>query len=379
MSYTEVTRQGFLGRLGSSIKGILVGLLFVPGSCILLFWNEGRAIKTQRSLEEGAGAVVHVDAGAVSAGNEGKLVHLTGTATTDETVADPDLAVSAKALRMKRDGRMYQWVEEKHSETHKKIGGGSETRTTYTYEKKWEDHRVRSEEFKEGGHQNPASMPYAPQAWDAAKVTVGAFQLSTTLVSKIDAWQKLPLSEVPERLLEKATIDNGEVFVGANPSSPAVGDAKIGWSIVAPAAVSLVARQAGGGLAPYQTKAGRDIELLTMGNVDAQAMFQSAMRSNAALTWVLRFVGWLVMTIGIALMFRPFVVMSDVIPIVGSMLGFGVGLFAMAASFFISGGVVAVSWFFFRPLLSIALFAAGFGAVALVFILGRGRRKAAAA
>ena len=39
-------------------------------------WNEGRAVRTAESLEEGAGAVVSVPADAVDPGNEGKLVHV---------------------------------------------------------------------------------------------------------------------------------------------------------------------------------------------------------------------------------------------------------------------------------------------------------------
>ena len=100
--YTEVTSQGWGSRIMESIKGVLVGGAFFVGSFPLLIWNEGRAIKTARSLEEGAGAVVSVPADRVDAGNQGKLLHVSGQATTSETLADSDFGVSANAIHLKR-------------------------------------------------------------------------------------------------------------------------------------------------------------------------------------------------------------------------------------------------------------------------------------
>ena len=37
---------------------MLVGLVLIVAMVVLLFWNEGRAVTTARSLAEGAGAVV---------------------------------------------------------------------------------------------------------------------------------------------------------------------------------------------------------------------------------------------------------------------------------------------------------------------------------
>ena len=66
------------------LKSALFGLVLVIGACILLFWAEGRAVKTARSLEEGKGLVVEVDAAKIDAGNDGKLVHITGDAVPQD-------------------------------------------------------------------------------------------------------------------------------------------------------------------------------------------------------------------------------------------------------------------------------------------------------
>ena len=64
-SFTETTSVSWFGRLRNSVGGVVIGLLLIIGMVVLLFWNEGRAVTTARSLAEGAGAVVSVGADAV--------------------------------------------------------------------------------------------------------------------------------------------------------------------------------------------------------------------------------------------------------------------------------------------------------------------------
>ena len=51
---TEVTNTSWFQRIGQAFAGVLVGFLLIPVSIVVLFWNEGRAIKTARGLDEGA-------------------------------------------------------------------------------------------------------------------------------------------------------------------------------------------------------------------------------------------------------------------------------------------------------------------------------------
>jgi hypothetical protein len=55
--------------------------------------------------------LVTVDASSVDPANEGKLVHLTAKAVTDETLADDMFGVSANAIKLRRNVEMYQWKE----------------------------------------------------------------------------------------------------------------------------------------------------------------------------------------------------------------------------------------------------------------------------
>src|SRR5205823_9344504 len=110
----------------------------------VLWTNEGRAVKTEKSLKEGQGAVVSVGSDKVVAANEHKLVHMSGRATTGETLSDPEFLVSRNTIKLRRNVEMYQWQEKKEEKERKKLGGGTEKVTTYSYEKAWSDEPVNS-------------------------------------------------------------------------------------------------------------------------------------------------------------------------------------------------------------------------------------------
>jgi hypothetical protein len=372
MAVTEVTSESWFSRLMGSIKSVVVGLALFGLSFPLLFWNEGRAVRTAKSLEEGAGAVQSVSADRVDASNEGKLVHMTGNATTSETLADPDFGVSANAIKLTRDVEMYQWAETKKSETRNKTGGGTETVTTYDYEKKWSSDRIDSSSFKESvGHANPAGWPFESWTGVAQKVTAGAFTLSQELVGRLGETQALrvddaAVAKVSPALKGKLKANDGSLYLGANPGSPAIGDVRVSFKTVNPATVSLVARQVGETFEPYHAQAGDDILLLKYGTLSADAMFKAAQAENAMLTWILRGVGFFMMFIGLRMLFSPLVVFADVIPFMGTLLGAGLGLFAGLTAAVLSLLTIAVAWIFFRPLIGIALFALAVGGIVLL-------------
>lgn len=99
--HTLVTRQSWGSRLGNSLKGVIVGLILFLLAFPLLFWNEGRAVRQKRALEEGAAAVTSVASERVESANEGQLIHLSGVATVSETLSDAQFEVAVTALRLR--------------------------------------------------------------------------------------------------------------------------------------------------------------------------------------------------------------------------------------------------------------------------------------
>jgi len=54
----------------------------------VLFWSERRSVRTAQVLAEGKVAVVSIPSDRVDAVNEGKLVHISGEATTDQILQE---------------------------------------------------------------------------------------------------------------------------------------------------------------------------------------------------------------------------------------------------------------------------------------------------
>ena len=156
-SFTEVSSEGWLGRIGGSIKGVLFGIVIFLIGFPVLWFNEGSSVDRAKALEEGAGAIVSLaSVESVDASKEGKLIHATGKATVEGEVRDDIFGVSAKAIKLNRVVEMYQWKEDKKSKKEKKVGGGTETRTTYNYNKQWSGSAINSSDFKKrDGHSNP--------------------------------------------------------------------------------------------------------------------------------------------------------------------------------------------------------------------------------
>ncbi|HEX6861585.1 MAG TPA: TMEM43 family protein [Thermoanaerobaculia bacterium] len=377
--FTVTTSKSWFSRLAESIKSVLVGLILFVASFPILFWNEGRAVKTARSLEEGSGAVVSVSPDLVAAGNEGKLVHVTGPISTDGPVVDGDLGVQATAVKLVRNVSMYQWIEEEKSETRKKLGGGEETVTTYEYKKDWSSSPVDSSSFQvTEGHENPGGFPLPSETFVADPVRLGAFTLSEEQLAQIDEAKDLPVDAAAAESLPEgmtATVDKGAFYMGANPATPAIGDVRISFQVVNPAQASVVAVQTGNSFSPYAAEAGDTILLVEEGAHTSAEMFQTAQEANTVMTWILRGGGFLAMVLGLFLVFRPLSVLGDVVPFIGSLLGIGVGLFALVVGFALSSVTIAIAWFFVRPLLGIALLVLAVGGV--VWLIRANRKKQA--
>ena len=382
MSVTETTRVSWISRLGSSIKGVLFGLLLFVAGFPVLFMNEGNAVRTRKALDEGEGACVAVSADAVDPANEGRLVHAAGLAKTADEPRDPEFNVGTNAIRLRRTVEMYQWEETEHTSEKKNLGGSVTRTTVYDYDKTWSEEAIPSDGFKEAGHDNPAAMRWQSETWSAQNVALGAFRLQPEQIDRIGGERPLPFpADYACPLATNAVLAAGTLYLpgwtdGHDPvTAPKIGDLRVRFETVEPHAVSVVARQFGDTFTAYTASNGKRIDMLSDGIRDAAEMFAAARRASATFCWLIRLAGFLLMYFGLSAVLKPLSVVADVIPFVGNVVGFvaGVGAFAVAAPCAIA--TIAVAWLFYRPVLGVALLAA---AAALFFWRAK-RRKAAAA
>ena len=372
-SFTETSSTGWFSRIGDSIKGILFGIVLILVSAVLMFWNEGRAVKTRKTLDEGAKTVVSIPADTLDSSKDGSLVYMTGPATAASPLSDSALDVTVPALKLRRSVEMYQWKEETKSETKKKLGGGEETTTTYSYAKDWSDKAINSANFNEkgrAGHENPP-MPIKEQDWTASPITVGAYTLSSGLSGQINNFTPVQVDAeavVPEMIgSKKVHVEGDGYYLGEDPSSPVIGDARVSHEAALPGDVSLIAKLRGSTFEPFTAKAGGNIQMLETGNHSPESMFESAQAGNRMMTWILRVVGVVLMFFGFSMLFRPLSVLADVLPLAGTIVGAGTSLVALLLTIPISLVIIAVAWIFYRPLVGIPLLIAA--VVGIVFLI----------
>jgi len=363
--FTEMTSKSWFTRIVESLKAILIGIVLVVLSAVLMFWNEGRSAKTAAALGEGAGAVVAVAADRVDPAQEGKLVHIAGDTTVGKSVRDADFGFDANGLRLVRKVEMYQWKEERRSESQKKVGGGEETVTRYTYTKEWSDRAVDSSRFRNvNDHRNPAMPSVSSRTFYPGDAKLGAFGLTDRIIQMVPGGEKFAVPDAVEsqaigRLGQRARMLQGDVYVGANPDQPVIGDVRISWQVLPIGPVSVVGRQTHDTITPWVANNGNEVMLVEAGIADPAVMFKHGQESNVVLTWVLRLVGVLLMFIGFRVMLSLLQVLADVVPFIGSVVGAGATLVALLCTVVIAPIVIALAWFFYRPLAAVGILVVG--------------------
>lgn len=125
MAYQEVTHESWFSRLGKSFRGIVTGIILIGAASFLLYWNEGRTVKTGDAIGEARAAAVELkDITKVDPSFEGRVIHATGRAETQDRLQDPAFGVEFVAVKLERKVEYYQWRENSRTEKRKKLGGG---------------------------------------------------------------------------------------------------------------------------------------------------------------------------------------------------------------------------------------------------------------
>jgi Transmembrane protein 43 len=119
---------------------------------------------------------------------------------------------------------------------------------------------------------------------------------------------------------------DGRFYLGDNPSQPRIGDIRISYHFAPAGPVSIIGQQSGSDFTLYQTKAGNRILMVKPGTTSAVDMFDDAQRDNVIWTWVLRFICAFIMFIGFKLILDPIVVIADVVPFIGNLMGAGAAM-----------------------------------------------------
>ena len=412
MAYQEQQTTGYGTRVGRSFKAIGSGILLFCIGTGLLWWNEGRAVKTARMLEEAGGAYVEMEnPNKKDASLEGELICGTALATTEDSLSDAQFGIGAKAISLRRSVEYYQWVEHSQEKKEDKLGGKEVTTTTYTYSKEWVSRPVESAQFKDPAYQNKnmvlTTIDDAEQY--AENVSWGAYKLNESLIHSISSREGLDLA-IAEDLLKqfdqntktayerfygaknqpaaqpaetaavsdsaKAVNDsinnaianaqnkkdfeyihqaNNVLYFGRVPGSPEVGDVRVTFEKVVPAKVTVMAVVDGDTFKPFKAKNGKRFQTLVMGKKSGDEIIEAEKEANNMWTWALRIIGILMVIGGLKGIFGFIETILKVVPFIAGIFGWGIGLICTVVGIAWSLIVIAIAWLFYRPLLGISL------------------------
>lgn len=426
MAYTEKTTTGYGTRVGNSIKATLMGFVIIIGATILLWWNEGRAVKTADMLEDAQGACVEMpNPDKMDKSLDGELVCGTAMATTDEVLTESEFGISENAISLSRKVEYYQWVEHSESKSEDKLGGKQETTTTYTYKQEWVSSPVNSADFKDPAYQgkNYTWTTVEPQDVWAEKVSFGAYVLNESLIHSISSTEPVELdvnfqvlqsmnksiadtyarikgntavlsNQVIDAVTAVADSTNlgdsiqgnqvdldyvhqagNVIYYGRTPNAPEVGDVRVTFEKTVPAKVTVVSVVDGNTFKPFVAKNKKKFQTLRMGKKTIEEIFEEENESNTMWTWILRIVGILLVISGFKSLFSFLETLLKVVPFLSSIFAFGVGIICTIVGIVYSLIVIALAWIFYRPVLGIILLViAGF----LVWVFAfNGKKKLA--
>src|ERR1043166_1743608 len=120
-TFTSVSSTSYFGRIRNAILGFILGPILLIVACWLIFWNESHSVRVTKSLKEGSANVVETQE--LNAGNDGKLVHVTGDTATEGTLRDPEFGVETQGIRLTRNVLVYAWTQKESSSSTTNVAG----------------------------------------------------------------------------------------------------------------------------------------------------------------------------------------------------------------------------------------------------------------
>jgi len=358
--FSETTTTGYGENIVNSFKGIIFGLFLILGSIVLLSWNENRSINQTLALEEMQSKIITLPNSKYDIKYENKPILVHGEVLPLKPLEDSQFGVKSDGLVLERKVEMYQWKENKTSKSKDKLGGGTETVTTYNYVKEWSSNFIDSSSFKHPeGHNNPP-MNYSNKTF-TTDAQLGDFYLSKNIINHFDNIVGFNgLSTLPSEI---AGFKNYKSFLykGANLDSPSVGDIKISYTYVPKGTYSVAGMAQNKEIVPYISSNGRELIFVRTGVVNANRIFKEEFDSNSTLTWILRAIGLVVMFFGFMLIVGPLATIANIIPALGSLVEGTSAVVAVILTLLVGSVVIAIAWFASRPMMSLIIIGVGVG------------------
>ncbi len=375
--FTEVTTTGYGKRITNSIGGIIFGLILFFGSFVVLYNNEGSV-----DYSEIAKTAVEIDAASAvtDPGLSDKLLVTNGNLISDETLDDGQFLKPGKYLALEKTVEMYSWVEKTKTTRQSNAGGSETSTTTYDYEKKWTTSPEESTGFKSPeGHTNP-SLPLQSLQKKVNNATIGIYNVDmqgvtlpglsaltlsaeNTELKPLDSAAAQPVSgsnwqvtgqngttQPAQAAVNTPQLANGQfVYIsrtaGSTYEAPQVGDIRVSYKVLNNnAKVTLFGKLNDKTFGPYLDKKNNRFYQIFLGSKEDAVV--SLHQSYVMWKWIMRGVGFLMMWVGLSMILGPIKILTDILPVLGTISGSLIGIITFVVALVLSGVTILVAMVF---------------------------------
>lgn len=372
MAYSVTQRKSYGSRIFDSFVGVLVGIILIISMSVLLFWNEGRFNYAKMAMEA-------VEITEPTNSLDGELVWYKGTLQGDIMSFD-DLIKDEGYIRLVKNVEVYAWVEHSRTETTDNMGGSQTRETYYEYQLEWTTNPTNPNEFEDPDYRDkPMAIAATTSAtYNNSNVTTEDFVIDVEDL-KIDGERTLALSEDvvnPESLNDDIFISGSYIYYKADsdsggPQNPSFNDTRVNYRYI-PSSIDgiLLGKVQNDSILRFSNDDGSIYRFFESDSIEEVIeLLHSEYKTS---TWILRFVGTLLICIGFALLTGPISAILKVVPFLGKVSNFIFGLIAIIIGLLYSALVIAISVIFHNPIALVITIAI----LIFLIILGFKKRKA---
>jgi len=308
MTETTVTSEGPLSQIGSSIKGIFIGIICFIAAFPVLYCGATR-VQWQK---------VFKNAAPIEQAKAGQAAYVTGVATADKIGDPPNIAIG-NYLKISKAPEVYAWVENVETESKTEREGISRTKKTtttktYSYKMEWTRYPKEISTFNQDKWQNWCRNNNLNPA--VQNPTMGPGDKEDTIYSANLKVKDIAI-DVKSVSFLAGSQDLGAKYIKGAAGAPKLGDKRIQYSAY-PSGVeyTFAGKAADKSLAPMP--AGKDTKLAgSTGNFDK---LMEGLKSEDMMMGIFFFFGgFILMAIGLNGMVGPVTTLLDFIPFIGEM------------------------------------------------------------
>ncbi len=305
MSDTSVTTEGPLSQIGSSIKGVFIGLICFIAAFPVLYCGASRVMWNK----------VFKDAVTVEQAKSGKPAYVTGIATA-EKIGDPPNVAVGDYLVISKTPQVYAWVEHVKEESKKERTGVASKKTTttktYSYALEWTSDPKQISSFNSEKWQT-----WCRNNNLNANVQNPVLEEKATSIYAGNCQVKGYAIDVKSVSFYSGSKDMGSKYIKGVAGAPKLGDKRINYT-TQPSGVeyTFAGGVSGKSIVPFES--GKETKLAG-GTGSFDALIQSLKSEDKMKGILFFFGGFILMAIGLNGMVGPLTTLLEFIPFLGDL------------------------------------------------------------